>query len=151
MAVDSNDERAHTMNTITFTETLTVLHCTTCGMAYGITEAFVEEARRKRSTFYCPRGHGEWFPGKTDAELRRQAERDAANAREEARIAAAAAATAKRELAKAKKAAAAAERRAKAALCPVPGCKRSFVQLDRHLHAKHPEYVGLEHTHGGES
>lgn len=134
--------------TLEFTDQLTVICCTHegCGINFAVQEDYLAARRRDRATFYCPNGHGRWYPGKTDAQARKDAERDAANAAEEARIARAAATEATRELAKIKKAQAATKKRAQAALCPVDGCGRSFVQLSRHMHTKHPEFV---HNHGG--
>lgn len=121
-------------HTITVKTTLTTLNCAECGMLYAITTEFEKQRLLDRTSFYCPAGHGQWFPGKTETELRKESDLAAANAKEEVRILRA-------ELSKQRKAKATADRRAKAALCPVPGCKRSFVQMDRHLHTKHPDYA----------
>lgn len=127
------------MTTVTITEKLTVLHCSECSVTFAITESFESDARRKRSTFYCPNGHSQWYPGKTDKQLREEAERQAASAWEDARIARAEAAKAKRELTAAKKSAATAQKRAERGVCPHPDCKRSFVDVARHVQTKHPE------------
>jgi hypothetical protein len=122
------------MTTLTYTEKLTVIHCAECSIAFALPDQFKAERIRDRQAFYCPRGHSQWFPGKTAEQLRKEAERDAANAKEDARIAKAEATRAKRELTAARK-------RAKAAMCPVPGCHRQIIQMNRHLHSKHPDYV----------
>lgn len=131
--------------TLEYTQKLVVQACCNCGMDFGVPADFDSRRLSDKKTFFCPAGHPQSYIGKTDAQLRREAERREANALEEARIASAAAERAQRELTKVKKAQAAAVKRAKAALCPVDGCGRSFVQLKRHMDTKHPEFVGHDH------
>lgn len=137
--------------TIDAVTTYTIVDCDQCGSLFGITSEFDGRRRKDGNRFYCPNGHGlSYTIGKTEKQKREEAERQAASAREEARIARieadrarAAAATAKRELAKAKRTVAKAER----AVCPVDGCQRSFVQMERHLRSQHPEFVHARDGH----
>jgi len=131
------------MTTITYSQTLEVLTCSACGIPFAFPGHAVNAHRENRTTFYCPNGDRQWFPGETDEARRKKAEREAANALEEARIQAAKANKLQRELRTVKAQATRARKRAEAALCPVEGCGRSFIQLSRHLATKHPEY----HSH----
>lgn len=54
------------MDTFTANRIFTVLECAACHMQFAMTQAFENSLRSDRSTFYCPRGHSNWFPGQTD-------------------------------------------------------------------------------------
>lgn len=111
-----------------------------CGMPHAIPE----ELRRFQNSehedgrdhfVYCPLGHTHAPAGKPRWQREREA-REAAERTAAARLAAldqerASHAATKGALTKAR-------RRAAAALCPC--CNRSFVQLRRHMAAKHPDY-----------
>src|SRR4029434_11006197 len=117
----------------TFTEvvTLNTLHCSHCNVLFAITADFEKRARQKRTNFYCPNGHSQWYPGKTEKELRQDAERRLASAQEDVRIL----------RARITKAEAEAKRQAKrtaGGVCPC--CNRSFVQLARHMKSQHPDH-----------
>lgn len=88
-------------------------------------------------SIYCPLGHMYVPSGESEVERLRRVVR--LESEERARLAA------ERDQAEAsarayKGAATRARKRATAATCPC--CKRSFVQLRRHLATKHPEYTG---------
>lgn len=55
------------MTTVTRTETFEILHCASCGIAFGITRDFEQRRRGDLKSFFCPAGHSQWFPGETDA------------------------------------------------------------------------------------
>jgi 23S rRNA C2498 (ribose-2'-O)-methylase RlmM len=120
---------SHTISETRFLDTLT---CSNCNVLFALDSEFIATAKRDRKTFYCPNGHSQWFPGKTEKELRKEADRRAANAEEEARILAVQRDEARKELRRLKQ-------RAEAGACPY--CNRSFVQLTRHIHTKHPGEV----------
>lgn len=108
-----------------------------CGMYYALTAEQENQYRRTHARFYCPNGHSLSWEEETPEEKAKR-ERDAAEAqvthlRDQLAAERKAHAATKGQVTKARK-------RAEAALCPVPGCKRSFVQLDRHLASKHPEW-----------
>jgi hypothetical protein len=138
-------------DTLTYRGQLTVVTCW-CGMRHAVPEELrdfqMRQMRQHRdgdrdvTSIYCPLGHGHVPSGKGEAELLR--ERLAA---EEKRLQAArdnaARLAAERDQAEAsarayKGAATRARKRAAAAVCPC--CKRSFVQLRRHMETKHPDY-----------
>lgn len=112
-----------------------------CGIRHAIPQELYDnqhsqwEDGRTQRVIYCPLGHSYTIAGEGEAErLRRRLEQ------EEARRARTAAA---RDQAEAsawayKGVATKARKRAAAALCPC--CNRSFVQLRRHMEAKHPDF-----------
>jgi hypothetical protein len=128
-------------DTMTFTGSLTRISCW-CGIHFAIPSQLEDFRQRKHDqgddyAIRCPLGHTLVPAGESKVdklERRLQFEKE-----ERARV------TAEREQAEAsarahKGAATKARKRAAAAVCPVPGCGRSFVQLRRHMQAKHPEY-----------
>lgn len=128
--------------TETYIGTLHVLNCGVCGVPHGIpVEIFNRCDRDHSENWYCPNGHYLHFLGKTEAsklraqvaalegavvEERQRTER----AREEAEHR-------KRQLAAAKGRITKMRRRAAAGVCPC--CNRQFVQVVRHMAAKHPD------------
>ena len=109
--------------------------CSRCGLLYAMPEALIAAAREKghgEITWRCPNkscSAKNWgYHGKSEAEK----ERDRA-ARLSAELD-----QAKASLRAQKGATTKAKKRHAAALCPC--CNRSFVQLRRHMQAKHPDY-----------
>lgn len=124
---------AHDVTIEIITET-----CYSCGCIFGMTVEFQENRLADKQRFFCPNGHGQSYTGKSASERAREAEvaRDEA---ERARRAAEARAQALRDqLDAAERERKRHEERTKNGVCPC--CKRSFVQLQRHMKAKHPEY-----------
>lgn len=127
--------------TLTYSGTLVVETCW-CGMTHAVPQGLVAHQQQqfdngeKQTAIYCPLGHSWIRSGKGRAELaeaaRLRAERDAANAREDARALNAQLIATKGQLTKAKN-------RAKGGACPC--CNRTFVQLSRHIATKHPEFA----------
>lgn len=125
--------------------TFTVIACPQCSMEFAITAEFEQQRRSKRDSFYCPAGHSQWFPGITDAQcvqkLTSQLDMERTRAdnwkktayqREKqldySRRATKANATRLRKV----------KDRVKNGVCPC--CNRTFVNLQRHMHTKHPSY-----------
>jgi hypothetical protein len=132
------------MKTQAFTDTLTVLSCSNCSLPFGISKHFETQRRRDHESFYCPRGHSQYFPGKSDVEL---AEERAAAAERQTKFARARATAAQDQ--------AEAHRRTSIALkghltrarnkiangvCPVAGCKRHFDNVQNHIARMHPDW-----------
>lgn len=129
------------MSTITYTGKLTTCHCH-CGIYMAVPDSLFDQAYNRGKTIYCPLGHTmTWRETETDRLRKRteaaerklayeQSRRDQAEAgaREERERTAAARA----EVARTRK-------RAAAGACPC--CNRSFVQLQRHMATKHPEFL----------
>lgn len=122
---------------------LVAVECSQCGLAFGLTVQYKQHRRDDHGTFYCPNGHTQYFPGKSDAEkereradrLARQVERkdrEIANLDEDVRSARASLRATKGQLTKTKK-------RAANGVCPC--CNRSFANVQRHVKGQHPEFV----------
>jgi hypothetical protein len=121
---------------------LEVKTCPVCGVMYAAPEAMLDWCRKApHRTFYCPAGHSLHFPGKTEEEkLREQLERERTRAgglaSERDQLQASLRAQ-KGATTRARKQASKAAR----GVCPVPGCKRHFVNVERHVETKHPEWA----------
>lgn len=129
---------SHTL-TLTTETTFTIEDCCQCGVQFGMPADHVRELRRSHAWFYCPNGHSQHYTAKSDSDLRKEAERKAASAIEDARIARLDAETARMKLRKAEAEAKRIAKRTAAGVCPC--CNRSFVQLARHMKVKHPEHA----------
>jgi hypothetical protein len=133
------------MPTITYSGQLTVCICW-CGMRHAIpVELDMAMSLDHKQGAFCPLGHSYVRSGKTEAEKLRdtlaEKERQLEAARatqrrlresvehQEARVRGYQGA-----LAKSKK-------RAAKGVCPAPGCKRSFVDVAKHVATKHPSLV----------
>ncbi len=128
--------------TITITLELEHVTCAACGIAFAMESSFRARRLADHEYFYCPAGHHNYYSAESDAE---RLSRELKEARLEIRRMAyreQSAQLAARDAERAQKAAEAETRRVKkraaAALCPC--CRRSFVQLRRHMETKHPEY-----------
>lgn len=138
------------MSTITYTGSLTTTTCW-CGIQYAIPSelhAHVQSQHRdglRQQVIYCPLGHTWTFAGKSEVEKVRealeQAQREKIWAQNRADRECRDRQSAERTASAYKGQATKARKRAAAAVCPVEGCNRSFVQIRRHLSAKHPGYV----------
>lgn len=130
---------------------LTVIDCPTCFVIFAMPARMVEERRGDGAKFYCPSGH--WM-SYTESELdkakkraerlareKEQAEADRSWYQDQLRKERESHKTTERKLNGTKGALKKAQKRAAAALCPVQGCGRSFVQMSRHLSAKHPGWA----------
>jgi hypothetical protein len=113
--------------------------CTECGVEYGMTEDFSANRLRDRRGFYCLNGHTQHYQGKSDAV--KLAETQAEKLRLESVVEferkrrRTAETTTKRERTRRKNV----EKRVANGVCA--WCHRHFVDLDRHVHTKHPEHV----------
>lgn len=131
------------MSTMTFTGKLTVTNCW-CGMTYAIPETLFEFVKRQhddgrsQTDIFCPLGHRWSFAGEGEADKQRKRaerlERTLANREEDLRAERASHVATKGALTKAKK-------RSARGVCPHPECKRSFVNVARHVATCHPELV----------
>ena len=118
---------------------LALLHCSQCGVPFGITEEYEQSHRSNHASFMCPNGHSQYFPHKTEAErLKLELEkekRDAASLRENMVAAQRARDKAERRITQLKK-------RSAAGVCPC--CNRTFAQLAAHMETKHKEFQQLQ-------
>lgn len=130
---------------------LVVRCCSECSVLYAIPERLSRDAERDPDVdWYCPNGHGQHIPGKTEEEkLREELEREQnrrANLRArldqtEAELRGTKAARTRfrneRDVLR---------QRGGAGVCPHPDCHRHFTNLERHVASKHPELVAELHA-----
>lgn len=138
------------MSAITLDVELNVLSCCACGMTFAVPKSWETDRRREHDTWYCPNGHGQHFPGKTDAE---KAKAEAEKLRSELALSRQNGkylrdrVREEREAKERQKRRAAAfkghlhrtKRRVANGVCPC--CNRHFEDLHRHMETKHPEYA----------
>lgn len=86
---------------------------------------------RERGSFYCPNGHQQHYLGKSDAEKAAEATRAQREAELRLQVERDQRLASERELKRIKQ-------RSKGGACPC--CKRSFVQLARHMKTQHPNF-----------
>lgn len=53
---------------VSFTTVMIWEDCCDCGVPFGLTEEHQRRLRRTHEWFYCPNGHRQYYPGKTDNE-----------------------------------------------------------------------------------
>ena len=126
---------------MTFTGKLVLTECW-CGMTYAIPQTLHDyvwrqhQDGRQQTNIFCPLGHHWCFAGDGEAVKQRaraeRLERQLANSQEDVRAARASLTAAKGQLTKVKK-------RAERGVCL--HCKRSFVNVTRHVAHMHPELV----------
>jgi len=116
-------------------QVLVTTSCGSCGMQFAVPEHWDQERRRKHDGWWCPNGHSLVYKGKSDAEKARE-ERDRYKEwlrQEEERLAAErrSHSATKGQLTKTRK-------RIAGGVCPC--CNRTFQNLGRHMHTKHPDF-----------
>ncbi len=136
------------LQVLTISEKLVTEDCISCGVIFAMPETLQQQLLENHRNFYCPNGHHMAYTGKTEAQkLKAQLERKEEElARERARLDQARA-EAEHQAAVArgyKGAAAKARKRAAKGVCPAPGCKRSFVDVARHVTTCHPEMAEVQ-------
>ena len=126
------------MSVIYKTETYSVINCAKCGIGFGIPEDYERQLRSDCGTFYCPSGHTQWFPGKTDQQRINELKAQVASKNDLL-------ASTQRELDKRYRLQRAAEgktraikRRVANGVCPC--CTRTFQNLAAHMANKHPGF-----------
>lgn len=134
--------------TTTHLITFNVLTCCRegCGIQFAVPAWWEGKRREDHSSWYCPNGHSQYFPGKSDLERARdraqRAENNASFWRDQelaARRSAAAQKAAKTRL----------KNRIAKGVCPC--CNRHFANVQRHIANQHPEFAGVDRTSGEEA
>jgi hypothetical protein len=118
---------------ITLQEQFELKNCPVCGIAYALPTAFVLDRRRNGNNFYCPNGHGLNFGEKEADRLRKELEKTSKISAAEYSMRLQAEERAARLVSANKKL----EKRLSAGVCPVPGCRRHFSDLQRHINTVH--------------
>src|SRR5688572_4231489 len=116
------------------------LCCGTCGLEFSVPRAFYELKKADSTVWRCPNGHERYFPrGKSREELLREeldrTERNLKFEKRQRRLAEKQAQSFKGQVTKIKN-------RVGKGVCPC--CNRSFVNLQRHMHTQHPDFVTKE-------
>lgn len=139
---------------ISVTTELITEECCNCGVLFAITREMHDRllSEGRKASFFCPNGHSQHYLKESDADKakRLQAELDKANEekaslRQSVDHAWAQYDAEHMKVRESERKRRIAERRAAAAVCPVPGCKRQIIQMKRHLESKHPGYLDAVH------
>ena len=121
------------MNQIALQQDFRMMICPTCGIAYCTPERFMTERQTEGGNWYCPNGHSLQFRETETSKLRKQIEsKEFQLAQANNRAASLADSLKKTEAAKKRLA-----KRLESGVCPVPGCKRHFTNLQRHISTEH--------------
>ena len=117
----------------TYQETIILheLECANCGIMFAAPQKWIETKQKEGGSLSCPNGHTLTYGGNTlqkqltaEQERYRELEMQLTSTQDQLEAS-------KRELQRHKK-------RVANGVCPC--CNRSFVQLQRHMKTKHPEY-----------
>lgn len=57
----------------------TVITCCNCGIHFAVPSDFKNKRVNDHDTFYCPSGHSQYFPGKTQCELTKERNQELRN------------------------------------------------------------------------
>ena len=132
----------HKLDNTTYDGQLQAEFCVDCGVPFGVDREYARERKRDHRTFYCPNGHGQHWPQKTDAEKERerreQTERELGYARHQRDSARTEAEFQRRSAAAEKGHRTRTLNLIKAGVCPI--CKqRNFTNVRRHMEMQHPD------------
>ena len=118
-----------------FTETLVIVHCYKCGIAFGMQKEFNERCHNDSDiSFYCPKGHSQIYTSNKVAKLKSEVEHMEARLNSKDKTIRSLEYQRRAQKANTTKL----KNRIKNGICPC--CKRSFSNLKRHMEGKHPEY-----------
>ena len=112
--------------------------CCACGVLFAMPASLRQKLSREGGTFYCPNGHSQHYTEPEVEILKRELRKsqNRANTLEYQLN------SALDDLAEKKKEIRRMKRRANAGLCPY--CRRHFMNVERHIHTKHPEEVDAQ-------
>lgn len=54
---------------IILSTTYEVVACCNCGIHFAMPKDFINRRRQDHETFYCPKGHGNYYPQKNETEI----------------------------------------------------------------------------------
>ena len=117
-----------------------VEECCNCGVVFGVPAGYRNNRRKDKKAFYCPNGHGQSYKESEADQLRRERDRlqqRLAQKDDDIKFQRQLRETAERSASAYKGQVTKLKRRAKAGMCPC--CKRSFVNLARHMATKHAD------------
>jgi hypothetical protein len=111
--------------------TFSVIECADCHVPFAITKRYDTDRRGDQRSFYCPNGHSNYFPGKSDAEKLKDAE--ARNVHLQDQLWAAEREAEARRIERVKD-------RVRWAKGMCPCCRRNFSSLAQHVRKQHPDF-----------
>lgn len=121
------------MSEVSLYQNFDVITCCKCGIAFAVPTHWNAKRRESKENFWCPNGHSQAYITSTADKLRAElATKDRALQQSLARESAQAASLKKTEAANKRLA-----KRLAAGVCPVPGCRRHFTNLQRHIQTEH--------------
>lgn len=117
--------------------------CPNCGVTIVMPEHLYNTRRNDHKIFFCPNGHQASFQGKTKTERElEEAQRQLEWARADAKRAKESRDAAQRQASAARGQVTKIKNRVGNGVCPC--CNRTFQNLLRHMHTKHPEFKETE-------
>ena len=120
------------MPVITVVQTLEVIECAPCHLLIGGTGQFQNDRRWDRKGFYCPEGHSQGYTSGEKAKLEQQLKDERGRTKNiEARLQ-----VVTNDLLDKAKELQRVKVRVQKGVCPE--CRRSFLNLKRHMETKHP-------------
>lgn len=125
-----------------FTQRLSTLTCYKCGIVFAVPNYFRQKRSEDKETFWCPNGHPQGFVDSEVDKLKRQLEQQKQSTEWWKNTAASKDKTIKGQniqIGKVKAKLRRTEVRVSHGVCPC--CNRSFVNMQRHMKTKHPDYV----------
>lgn len=131
---------------LNFQSALEIHYCPNCSISFGAPLRFIKERREDGKSFYCPAGHSMSFHETELDKLRKRLEQEKRNNEWLKSSVAAKEKTIKGQniqIGKVKAKLKRTEVRVSHGVCPC--CNRSFVNMQRHMKTKHPDYV-KEHS-----
>lgn len=124
----------------TFVRTLEDIDCFHCHAIFGMTDVAVKRYQNNHKTFYCPYCQGaQSYNQESLLEKERKESQRLRHNLERSQCETTSAKQKARSAEYARRAEKGAKTRLKKGLCPC--CRRTFLQLQRHMENQHPEYV----------
>lgn len=108
--------------------------CCNCGIPFAMPDYLQRQCKENKKNFYCPNGHGQHYTTSEIDKLRAdvaRAKQDGEWWKNRAEVSAKEVITHKGQITKLKN-------RISKGVCPC--CQRTFVNLGRHMHTKHPDF-----------
>lgn len=136
--------------TFTSTQQFTVINCGSCDVQFALSTDKYNKVVETGEFFYCPNGHRIRYTDnensilkrdldaqkfETERQRRYKEEEIQRNTEKQKELE-----STRHQLHGTQGALTKIKKRIGAGMCPVPGCKRHFTNLDHHLHTQHPDY-----------
>ncbi len=118
---------------IILSQTFAVITCCNCGIPFAVPQDFQDSRRQDKKYLYCPNGHSQSYAQSEADRLRADLEQSQRHLQQAKNREAAIA----QELDKERRATKRLSKRLENGVCPFPGCKRHFTNLQRHVTTEH--------------